>query len=444
MKKCIPAAVICVMALTYSCTPKKNTSAQYFNNRDLYTKTVRQLNEVVMENNFPPVIGSRNYAYATIAAYECMVAGDKNYYSLAGQLHGLTQLPKAPVNAVINYDLASLLAFIKVGNAVTFPEGSMMGYYKKIIHDADSVGMPSKVIKATQAFSDSVVHHILAWSKKDNYAQTRSATKYSVIDTPGRWIPTPPMYASALEPHWMEIRPFVIDTLSNFLPPPPLPFDIKNKSSKYYKEVMAVKKAADSLTDEQQHIADFWDDLNTKLNVSGHISFMTKKFSPPGHWMSIVGIGAKAANADLHKTISAFALTSIASFDAFIQCWNVKYMYNTVRPETVINRYIDQDWRPHLQTPPFPEYTCGHSTVSASAAEALTALFGDNLAYTDTTELEFGIKNRSFTSFRQAAEENNWARFYGGIHFHYSCIESTKQGRKLGDYIVQKIKLHNP
>jgi hypothetical protein len=107
----------------------------------------------------------------------------------------------------------------------------------------------------------------------------------------------------------------------------------------------------------------------------------------------------------------------------------------------VINKYIDPDWRPYLQTPPFPEYTCGHSTCSSAAAEALTSVFGDHFAYTDTTEMNFGIKSRSFTSFRHAAEENNWARFYGGIHFHYSCIVSTEYGRKVGQNVVKKLHL---
>ncbi|HMP95008.1 MAG TPA: phosphoesterase PA-phosphatase, partial [Phnomibacter sp.] len=91
--------------------------------------------------------------------------------------------------------------------------------------------------------------------------------------------------------------------------------------------------------------------------------------------------------------------------------------------------------------PPFPEYTCGHSTVSASAAEALTHVFGDNFAYTDTTELEFGIASRSFRSFRHAAEENNWARFYGGIHFHNSCIISTEHGKKVGGLVVSRLRM---
>ena len=128
-------------------------------------------------------------------------------------------------------------------------------------------------------------------------------------------------------------------------------------------------------------------------------------------------------------------------FDAFIQCWYVKYKYNTVRPETVINQYIDINWRPYLQTPAFPEYTCGHSTISSAAAEALTSVYGDNFAYTDSTELEFGIANRSFKSFRHAADENNWARFYGGLHFHNSCIISTDIGQKVGKHIATKLKM---
>ena len=233
----------------------------------------------------------------------------------------------------------------------------------------------------------------------------------------------------------------VLDSCNEIMPPPPPTFNIKDKKSQYYKEVVLIKNAIDSLTPEQKHIAEFWDDLNTKLNVSGHVMFMTKKFSPTGHWQNIVGIAAEKAKADFNTTVYAYAKTSIAMFDAFIQCWNVKYKYNTVRPETVINKYFDQNWRPLLQTPPFPEYTCGHTTVSAAAAEALTSVFGDHLEYTDTSELEFGIKNRSFTSFRHAADENIWARFYGGIHFHNSCIISNRQGRMVGEFINGRLKM---
>ncbi|WP_153798409.1 vanadium-dependent haloperoxidase [Foetidibacter luteolus] len=407
----------------------------------LYCKTVHELNSVVMGNNFTPVVASRNYTYANIAAYEVIAAESKDYQTLAGQLNGLTATPKPAEGKKIDFPFAALIAYCKVGNAVTFPEGSMDEYVESLKIKADDAGMPSDIFDNSIAYGNTVADHILAWTKKDNYAQTRSASKYTVTNEEGRWVPTPPMYAQAVEPHWNEIRPLVMDSASLFRVPPPIPFNIKDKNSAYYKEVMAIKNAVDSLSDEQKHIAEFWDDNPFKLNVSGHVQFGTKKFSPTGHWMSIVGIAAEKAKADFATTVYAYTKTSIAMFDAFIECWDGKFTYNTARPETIINKYIDPEWRPLLQTPAFPEYTCGHSTISSAAAEALTSVFGDNFAYTDSTELEFGIKSRSFKSFREAAIENNWARFYGGIHFHQSCIVSTEYGRKVGGLVVDRLKM---
>lgn len=437
----IVTAPLALLLLLIGCT-NKPVPKTYFDNASTYCKTVKELNEVVKHVGFAPIVASRNYAYANIAAYECIAGGyPGEYQSMAGQLNGLKAVPKPEAGKKIDFEFASLLAFSKLGEAVTFPEGSMKDYVDSLKKYVKDQGMPDEMYDNTVAYADTVGKVILAWSKKDNYAQTRSSSRYTVIDTPGRWVPTPPAYASALEPHWAEIRTMVMDSASQFKPERPFVFDIKDKNSDYYKQVMAVKNAVDSLSDEQKHIAEFWDDLGGKLNVAGHVMFITKKFSPPGHWMNIVGIAAEKSKASFRKTVAAYALTSVAMFDAFIQCWDEKFRSNTVRPETVINKYFDPEWRPYLQTPPFPEYTCGHSTVSSAAAEALTKSFGDNFAYTDTSELEFGIANRSFTSFRQAAEENNWARFYGGIHFHPSCIVSNKCGKMVGDLVVGKLKL---
>jgi hypothetical protein len=420
-----------------------NTEYQNFlHNPILFSKTVHELNTVVMGNNFPPMVASRNYAYAAIAAYEVMAASNPSqYHSLGGQLNGLPELKLPASTPDTDWKLAALLAYAKVGESVTFPEGSMQVYTDSIMELARKQGLPSKVEKASKLLADSVSAAIIRWSKKDNYLETRGAEKYTVTKEPGRWVPTPPMYASAAEPHWMEIRTMVIDSASIYEPAPPPTFNIKDKNSKYYQEVIAIKNAIDSLTPEQKHMAEFWDDNPFKMNVTGHVMFGSKKFSPPGHWMSVVGIAAQQANSDYAETIYATTKTAIALFDAFIQCWYVKYKYNTARPETVINQYIDINWRPYLQTPAFPEYTCGHSTISSAAAEALTSVYGDNFAYTDSTELEFGIANRSFKSFRHAAEENNWARFYGGLHFHNSCIISTDIGQKVGKHIATKLKM---
>lgn len=421
---------------------KKNDYKIIIHNPTLFSNTVHELNTVVMGNNFSPIVASRNYTYASIAAYEIIAAGyPEQYESLGGQLHGLEALPKPIAGKEIDFELAAILAFSKLGEAVTFPAGSMSYYTDSLKKLAKDHGMPEAVFKNTVAFSDTVSAVILSWSKKDNYAETRTSPKYTVIDTPGRWVPTPPGYFPAMEPNWNKIRPLVLDSASQFTPPPPPAYNIKDTSSKYYYELMLIKHAIENLTNEQKQIADFWDDNPFKLNVNGHVMTSTKKFSPPGHWMSITGIAAKKANFDFAATVYAFAITAITQFDAFIQCWDEKYKSNYVRPETVINKYFDADWSPYLQTPPFPEYTCGHSTVSAANAEALTYVFGDNFAYTDSSELEFGIKNRSYTSFRNAAVENNWARFYGGIHFHNSCIISTEYGKKTGDFIINHLKM---
>ena len=435
--------LICIVSVIVFCgCNSKNNSEAVFNDPLLYSKTVHELNTVVMGNNFPPIVASRNYLYANIAAYEVIAGGyPQKYNSLAGQLKGLASVPKPDQNKKINFEFASLLAFCKLGESVTFPEGSMSEYVTGLKKLANDNGMPDDVFQNSVTYADSVSATILRWSKKDNYAKTRSAEKYSVTDEEGRWVPTPPAYTSALEPHWNMIRPLVMDSCNVFSPPPPYKFNVKDTNSDYYKQVMLIKRAVENLTPEQKHIADFWDDNPFKLNVSGHVMYGTKKFSPPGHWMSIVGIASKKANADFPTTVYAYTKTSIALFDAFIECWDAKFKYNTARPETVINKYFDADWQPYLQTPPFPEYTCGHSTCSSAAAEALTSVYGDNFAYTDTSELEFGIKSRSYKSFRDAAEENNWGRFYGGIHFHHSCIVSTEFGKKVGDLVVDKLKM---
>lgn len=437
----IVMVILSGLLLAVSCN-NKNDYEKIVHDPLLFSNTVHELNSLVMGNNFSPIVASRNYLYASVAAYESIAAGypDK-YESLAGQLHGLVSLPKPAAGKKIDFEFAAILAYSKLGEAVTFPEGSMSYFTDSLKNLIKDHGMPDDIFNNTLAFADTLSSVILKWSKTDNYSQTRTYPKYKVIDIPGRWVPTPPAYTQAMEPHWNTIRTLVLDSAAEFTPPRPPAFNLTDKNSKYYTEVMSIKNAVDSLTEEQKHIADFWDDNPFKLNVSGHAMFGTKKFSPPGHWMSIVGIAAKKANYDFAGTVYAYAITAITQFDAFIHCWDEKYRSNYARPETVINKYIDPDWRPYLQTPPFPEYTCGHSTISSANAEALTHVFGDNFAYTDTSELEFGIKSRSFQSFRNAAIENNWARFYGGLHFHNSCITSTEYGRKVGGFIISRLKM---
>jgi hypothetical protein len=107
----------------------------------------------------------------------------------------------------------------------------------------------------------------------------------------------------------------------------------------------------------------------------------------------------------------------------------------------MINNSLDKNWQPFLQTPPFPEYTSGHSVVSSSIASVLTKIFGDNFAFTDDYELPYiGIK-RSFNSFTQASEEACISRLYGGIHFKSAIENGQTQGRNLGAHLISSIQL---
>ncbi|MCU0354679.1 MAG: vanadium-dependent haloperoxidase, partial [Cytophagales bacterium] len=121
-------------------------------------------------------------------------------------------------------------------------------------------------------------------------------------------------------------------------------------------------------------------------------------------------------------------------------CWDEKYRSVRVRPESTINQLMDKDWEPLLQTPPFPEYTSGHSVISNASAVVLTHLYGDNFAFTDSTEVQYGIPPRSFKSFQHAAEEASISRLYGGIHYRSAITAGTEQGRKVGELVVSKLQ----
>ncbi|MFN5423302.1 MAG: vanadium-dependent haloperoxidase [bacterium] len=430
-------SVIVGFLVLCSCS-KRSQSVSTFNDPLLFNISVKQLNDVVLQNNFPPMIAARNYAYANIAAYECIAAGDTLLESLTGRIRHMPAMPAPNHPDKIDYHLASILALIKVGNAVTFPEGSMMDYYQAIQNRADSLGVSAETIKASIAFSDTISTTILKWSRSDNYAETRSSPRYEVTDAAGRWVPTPESYAPALEPYWREIRPFVLDSASQCRPGNPPPYSM-DKNSVYYQSLMEVKRAVDSLTIEQKHIASFWDDNPFKMNVVGHVMFASKKFSPAGHWMNIVGIAANKAGADFATTVSAYTMTSIALFDAFISCWDAKYTSNYIRPETIINKEIAVEWRPFIETPPFPSYTSGHSTISSAAAEVMTSFFGDSMSFVDTSLLEFGIANREIKSFRKAAQEASISRLYGGIHYRFDLDSGNAAGAKVGQLVVKRL-----
>lgn len=407
---------------------------------DALRSAVQQLTDVIVYDIFSPPQASRVYAYGSIAAYEALRQGDTAYRSLAGQLHGLTPVPAPEPNADYSPVLAGVHAFLTVGRALTFSQARV-----DTILAATDASFRSRLSKPAYersiAYADRVAQHVLAWAGTDGFKESRALPKYSVTSEPGRWIPTPPAYMDAIEPNWGTLRPFVMDSGRQFRPVPPLPFSTA-RTSPFFRQVQEVYDVTRSLTDEQRAIAAFWDCNPFVMHVQGHTMFATKKISPGGHWMGIVAIATRQAGADLTKTAEAFARTAIALADGFISVWAEKYASNLVRPETVINKFMDEAWLPLLQTPPFPEYTSGHSVISTAAARVLTEQFGEQFAFVDSVEVQYGLPPRSFTSFEQAASEAAVSRLYGGIHFRRAIEAGQAQGGNVGALVVERVHTH--
>ena len=131
---------------------------------------------------------------------------------------------------------------------------------------------------------------------------------------------------------------------------------------------------------------------------------------------------------------------ALAQFDGFIACWDEKYRSEVIRPESYIAKFIDPNWLPIIITPPFPEYTSGHSVISGASSTILTHLFGENVAFTDSTEVQFGLEARHYNSFKEAGEQAAMSRIYAGIHYRPACAEGFKQGVAVGNLIIQKIR----
>ena len=194
-------------------------------------------------------------------------------------------------------------------------------------------------------------------------------------------------------------------------------------------------------TPAQREIAGYWDCNPFVIATSGHMTLGFKKISPGGHWMNIACLAAEQRGIDVQRTILTAFLEAVTLYDAFIVCWTEKYRTDRVRPESVIQRYLDVNWQPILQTPPFPEYTSGHSVISSASAELLSYLLGDSLAFTDDTEVMFELPVRRFNSFREAAREASISRLYGGIHFRDAIEQGQFTGARVGRYVVERIRM---
>jgi hypothetical protein len=376
--------------------------------------------ELARSEGLTPPVAARTFGYLGVVLYEAIVPGMSGYQSLVGQLNGLEAMPEPADLAyhwptVANSALAAVLGELLPGTetAVQAQEAHFVAQFQP--------DLPPGIFQRSVARGQAIGQAIGQWAEADGYAAQHNCP-YSPPVGEGLWTPTPPGFAPALQPCWGQVRPFILADGSECNPGPP-PAYSEEPDSLFYQEAWEVYDTVNNLTPEQLTIALYWADDPV---VTG---------TPPGHSIAILSQVLVQEEASLALAAEAYARVGMAVADAFIACWWTKYEYNLLRPITYIHDVFgDAAWTTAVNTPPFPEYTSGHSVQAAAAAQVLTDLFGE-VTFTDRTHEELGFAPRTFSSFFAFAEEAAISRLYGGIHFRSAIELGVEQGKCIGQRV---------
>ena len=377
-----------------------------------------------------PFIGglppSRPFAYTGIALYEAVLPGMPAYRSLSGQLTDMPAMPQTVPGFAYHWPACANAALAAM-NRNFFPNTSdankaAINALEEKLNAIYKTEAGNEVFQRSVKFGQEVAQLIFDWSKTDGY--TNANAPYTPPVGPGLWAPTPPAFAAAFGPYWGNNRLFVPGSLDGTYPSAP-PAYSTDPSSDYYKMVKEVYDISQTLTPDQTALALFYRDY--------------PGFGD-GHYLSILKQILEQEKSKLDFTAVAYAKTGIACVDAGIGCWKTKFRYNQERPVRYIREVLGHpSWSPLFDTPPFPDFPSGHSTIAGSFAEILKGFFGNSYHFTDHTYDYLGMAPRSYTSFDELAKEIGESRVYAGIHYRYSCEKGCEQGRKIGQNINRKL-----
>jgi PAP2 superfamily. len=365
--------------------------------------------DAIRAGNTPPPIASRNLAILHASIYDAVngIARTNEPYLVQSAVPASASRPAA-ASAAAHQALVNLFP----ANASSFDA----------LHAAILAGIPDSPQKrAGIVWGEFVANQILVARANDG---SDAVVPPPVGSGPGVWVPTPPAFLPYLLPQWGFVVPFGMNSSSQFRPPGPPSLDSQDYAADY-EEVKQLGAAIGSTrTEEQTEIALFWaDGAGTE--------------TPPGHWNSIAQTIADARGNTLEENARLFALLNIAMADAAICSWDAKYTFNFWRPVTAIAFAEPQlSWMSFIVTPPFPDYTSGHSTFSAAAAAVLPLFYGtEDLPFTTGSDFLPGVF-RSFSTCLDAAEEAAASRIYGGIHFRSASEDGLQAGTSIGEWTV--------
>ena len=253
---------------------------------------------------------------------------------------------------------------------------------------------------------------------------------------PGQWRPTPLAYMEALLPQWGQVTPFVIGAAADYRAPAPPPLSSQQYADAYNEVKRLGRVTGSTRTADETQIARFWAD-----GAGSH--------TPPGHWNMIARGLATARGNSLAENARLFAQLNFAEADTGIAVWETKYFYGFWRPITAIEEAAadgnplteaEDGWVPLINTPPFPDYTSGHSGFSWAAATILAAYYGDTYSFSTTSFTLPGV-TRTYASLSQAAAEAGRSRIFGGIHWQFANLGAEGQGRAVGAAVLDAFDL---
>jgi membrane-associated phospholipid phosphatase len=440
----LPIYVVTVILLTFTACrnndPIVNETAKTV--KDYDSKVVQDWQSLFLDIEryaavYRPCPAARMLGYVGLATYEASVSGMSEYQSIATRMPGLTipQIEKGQeyhwgsvVNAVYGELFKKFFANVRSND---FLRIATLEYSYETQFSSST---RSDVLHRSKDYGISVANAVWDFSASDKeghnkYLEARP-TNYVPPTGNGKWKPTAPGNEIAMFPYWGKVRTFAIKE-EDKLARPPLAYS-EDKTSYYYTQALEVYAATTPVSSENQWIAEFWSD-----DVLGFT------FSPPSRWIAIANQALIVKESNLETAIMAAVKVGLALNDASVSCWNSKFYYNVERPVSYITKFINPAWNVASltstgflkSTPSFPAYPSGHSTFGAAAAEALTSVFGREVAMTDRCHegrTDFNGKPRSFNNFYEMAEENAYSRIWLGVHWRMDCEEGVRLGYLVG------------
>ena len=390
----------------------------------------RILGERLMADQFSPPVASRIYMYPNLGAYEAM-----QQVPLWDFLKGIPPI-RWPVKDEVNSDYTAAFCFIQLASKLIYSSDQFEKQCKPIL---DSLAEPlnPKTVEQSIKWANEIKDQFLSRASSDGYKQRLTFVRYSISDRESDYKLTPPNFSDPVEPYWGTIQPLILNSQLADTSLMPNKFNLA-ENTPFQREVKEVYQLSKINSDSTLTIARHWDCNPIQMEISGHVMQFAYRMTPAQHWISLLCDIAENNKIPVKDLSALLAKVSVACFEAFIDCWNIKYLRNSIRPVSVINAYIDSDWRPAIETPAFPEYPSGHSLVSAASSIVLSDYFGSEFNYVDSTQLVFNLPSVKFANFRSAALQAGESRILGGIHFRKAVLDGFQRGETIGKMVIEK------